>query len=156
PYFITQDQSLQQRFPPRQLKGLGPGLYWHATLASIRSAPRRQQQYFLNSPPPPLSSYTVVDRWDVNLAAEYAPTSKTFLQVDDEFVAHATKLAPCKRLPFGWDVHKRAEVFTREIDGYRLWLVNSDYGWLIERQQPFGHEHVLAHIFADFPLLCDT
>jgi hypothetical protein len=37
PDFITQDPKLQQRFPARQLKGLGPGLYWDPTLASIRS-----------------------------------------------------------------------------------------------------------------------
>jgi hypothetical protein len=28
PEFITRDQQLQGRFPPRHLPGLGPGLYW--------------------------------------------------------------------------------------------------------------------------------
>jgi hypothetical protein len=56
PYFITNDQALQQSFSPRALKGLGPGLYWDPTLADIRSAPRWQQRFFLDSSPPPLSS----------------------------------------------------------------------------------------------------
>ena len=36
----------------------------------------------------------------------YAPSSNGFLQLDDEFVAHATRLAPCKRLPDGWEADK--------------------------------------------------
>ena len=66
------------------------------------------------------------------------------------------KLAPFKRLPSGWEVHKPAEVFTRRAGGHQLWLVNSDYGWLIERKELFGAEQVLASIFMGFPVLCDT
>jgi hypothetical protein len=158
PYFITNDQALQQSFSPRALKGLGPGLYWDPTLADIRSAPRWQQRFFLDSSPPPLSSgsHTVVERQDANVPPCYAPTSDAFLQLDDDFVAHATKLAPFKRLPSGWGVHKPAEVFTRRAGGYQLWLANSDYGWLIERKELFGAEEVLASIFMGFPVLCDT
>ena len=95
-------------------------------------------------------------RQDANVPPCYAPSSDAFLQLDDDFVAHATKLAPFKRLPSGWEVHKPAEVFTRRAGGYQLWLVNSDYGWLIERKELFGTEQVLASIFMGFPVLCDT
>jgi hypothetical protein len=158
PYFITQDTTLQQRFPGRQLKGLGRGLYWDPTLAPIRSAPRWQQRVFLEDQTPYQSSGThpVVDRQDANVPPWYAPNSKAFLQLDDEFVAHATKLAPCKRMPPGWEVSKLAEVFNRRIGGYMFWLFKSDYGWLVERQQLFGGQDVLANILADFPVLCDT
>jgi hypothetical protein len=98
----------------------------------------------------------VVGRQDANVPHWYASNSNAFLQLNDEFVAHATKLAPYKRLPSGWEAHKPAEVFTRRIDGYQFWLVKSDYGWLIERQQWFGEEDVLANILTDFPVLCDT
>jgi hypothetical protein len=44
---IQEDEELQRRFPPRQLKGLGPGLYWqppaqHAeTMAGYRRSRAR-------------------------------------------------------------------------------------------------------------------
>jgi hypothetical protein len=47
PEFITQDEELRKRFPPRLLKGLGPGLVWeppgkHArTMASLRRSQAR-------------------------------------------------------------------------------------------------------------------
>ena len=95
-------------------------------------------------------------RLDANVAPWYAPNSNAFLQLDDEFVAHASRLAPYKRLPPGWKVHKLAEVFTRRIGDYQFWLVKRDYGWLIERQELFGEAEVLASIFMAFPVLCDT
>ncbi len=158
PYFITNDQALQQSFPPRALKGLGPGLYWDLTLAAIRSAPQWQQRAFLHAPPPPLShgAHTVINRQDADVFQGYVPNSNAFLQLDDEFTAHATKLAPYKRLPSGWDVHKAAKVFTRRIGGYQLWAIKIAYGWLVEREELFGREEVLAYAFMDFPVLCDT
>jgi hypothetical protein len=82
PYFITQDQTLQQRFPQRPLKGLGPGLYWNPTLTPIRSVPLWQQRFFLDGPPPPQSqgSHTVVSRLDANVPPWYAPNSNAFLR----------------------------------------------------------------------------
>jgi hypothetical protein len=158
PDFTTQDQALQQSFPPRALKGLGPGLYWDPTLAAIRSAPRWQQRFFLDSPPPPQShgTHTVVNRQDADVVHWYVPNSNSFLQLDDEFVAHATKLAPCKRLPSGWQVHKPTEVFTSRVGIFQLWTIKINYGWLIERRHRCGKEEVLANILADFPVLCDT
>ncbi len=135
-YFVAQDKTLQQRFPARPLKGLGSGLYWQPSRAAIRSAPRWQQKIFLDNPPPPQSdgSHTVVSREDAKIPNGYAPNSKAFVQLDDEFVAHATKLAPCKRLPQGWEVYKPAEVFSRVVGCHKLYVIASDYGWLIERQ----------------------
>jgi hypothetical protein len=158
PCFITQDATLQQRFPAHQLKGLGPGLYWDPTLAPIGSAPRWQQRLFLNGPPPPLSqeSHTVIHRQGANVPPWYAPNSKAFWQLDDDYIAHATKLASSKRLPRGWEVHKPHEVFNRRVGAHMLWLVKSDYGWLIERQEWFGDQELLAYILADFPVLGDT
>jgi hypothetical protein len=37
-----------------------------------------------------------------------------------------------------------------------FWLVKSDYGWLIERQEWPDAMQVLAKIFFSFPVLCDT
>jgi hypothetical protein len=158
PDFITQDPKLQQRFPARQLKGLGPSLYWDPTVAPIRSALRWQQRLFLGNQPPHQSTgtHTVVDRQDANVDPSYAPSATAFLQLDDEFIAHATKLASCKRLPRGWEVHKPYEVFNRRMGGYMFWLVKSDYGWLIERQEWPDAVQVLAKIFFSFPILCDT
>jgi hypothetical protein len=97
-----------------------------------------------------------VDRQDANVDPSYAPSATAFLPLDDEFIAHATKLASCKRLPRGWEVHKPYEVFNRRMGGYMFWLVKSDYGWLIERQEWPDAVQVLAKIFFSFPVLCDT
>ncbi|MGB8632882.1 MAG: hypothetical protein WCD69_26495, partial [Xanthobacteraceae bacterium] len=158
PDFTTQDPALQQQFPPLPLKGLGPGLYWDPTPAKIRRASRFERRLFLSSAPPYQSSGSsrVVDRQDANIPAWYAPKSKALLQLDDGFVAHATKLGPCKRLPPGWQVHKPAEVFTRRIGPYQFWLVNSDHGWLVEREAWGEEDEVLANLVWHFPVLCDT
>jgi hypothetical protein len=158
PDFITQDKTLQQRFPARQLKGLGPGHYWEPSFAPIRCASRRQQKLFLSNPPPNQSqgAHTVVIRQEANVPPWYAPKSEAFLQLDDKFVAHATKLAPYKRLPHGWEVDKRFEVFSRIIGVHKLWVTNSDYGWLVEREEWLGGEQVLANMLPGFPVLCDT
>jgi hypothetical protein len=158
-YFVAEDKTLQQRFPARPLKGLGSGLYWRPSHAPIRSAPPWQQKIFLRNPPPPQShgSHAVVGRPDANLPNGYAPKSTAFLQLDDEFLAHATKLAPCKRLPRSWEVYKPAEAFCHVAGCHKLWVRASDYGWLIERQEWLGGpEEVLAHLIWHFPLLCDT
>ena len=50
PDFITKNENLQQRFPPRLLKGLGPGLSWqppeeHArTMESLRRCREREDR----------------------------------------------------------------------------------------------------------------
>src|SRR5262245_18867833 len=50
PEFITENEELRQRFPPRPLKGLGPGLYWkpskeHArTMESWRRSREREDR----------------------------------------------------------------------------------------------------------------
>jgi hypothetical protein len=77
--------------------------------------------------------------------------------LDDEFVAHATKLGSHKRLPRGWEVDKLAEVFSRGIGIHKLTVRNSDYGWVIERREWLGGpEEVLAIILTSSPVLCET
>ena len=34
--FITKDQEMRRRFPPRLLKGVGPGLYWDPLITGAR------------------------------------------------------------------------------------------------------------------------
>jgi hypothetical protein len=133
--------------------------YWEPSFAPIRCASRFEQKLFLRDPPPPPShgTHTVVSRQEANVPPWYAPKSEAFLQLDDEFVAHATKLAPYKRLPHGWEVDKRFEVFSRIIGVHKLWVINSDYGWVVEREEWLGGpEQVLANSLASFPVLCDT
>ena len=159
PHFIVQDATLQRLFAPRPLKGLGSGLYWGWSPARIRHASRFKQHLFLNGDPPPQFSanYNIVSRHDANVPTDYAPNSQSFLQLDDDFVAHATKLAPYKRLPHGWRVHKPAEVFSRVVGAHKLWVRAADYGWLIEREDFLsGEERVLANVLLDAPVLCDT
>ena len=158
PDFIINDAALQQKFPPLPLKGLGSGLCSCFEPAPIRKATPWQQRIFLNDPPPPqgLSSHSAVARQDADVVDWYVPNSNALQQLDDEFVAHATKLALYKRLPSGWDVHKPAEMFTRRIGGYQLWTIKIAYGWLIEREHQCGKEEVLANILSDFPVLCET
>ena len=158
PEFITQDLTLQQRFPPLPLKGLGRGLYWSPLMAPVRSAKRSQRRLFLSNPPPPQCqhSHGLIRRQDANVPPWYAPSSNAFLQLDDEFVAHATRVAPGKRLPYSWGADKPYEVFSRIIGGYELTVVNSDYGWIIERRELFGPEMVLVDVLAELPVLCAT
>jgi hypothetical protein len=42
------------------------------------------------------------------------------------------------------------------MGGYMFWLVKSDYGWLIERQEWPDGVGVLANVFWNFPVLSDT
>jgi hypothetical protein len=159
PEFITQDQALQKLFPPRPLKGLGRGLVWQPSRASIRNAPSWEQRLFLMSDPPPpfTQGYNVVSRQDANVPDSYVPSATTFLQVDDAFVAHAARLAGsgCKRLPRGWEEAIQFETFRRIDGGYKLLVRVHDYGWIVERVM-CGREEVLAYIFTESPILCDT
>jgi hypothetical protein len=158
-YFVAQDKTLQQRFPARPLKGLGSGLYWQPSISPLRSARGWQRRLFLNGPPPPQSQANdaVVDRSDANVPNWYAPKANAFLQLDDAFIAHATRLASCKRLPRGWRAQERSEVFSCVVGCHRLSVVASDYGWLVERQEWLGGpEEVLANLVWHFPVLCDT
>jgi hypothetical protein len=43
PGFITRDQQLQKRFPPRQLAGLVEGLYWDPPKERVRTSCRRSR-----------------------------------------------------------------------------------------------------------------
>ena len=38
---MKEDEELKKRFPPRQLKGLGPGLYWEPPVLPARVKPSR-------------------------------------------------------------------------------------------------------------------
>ena len=71
PEFITQDLTLQQRFPPLSLKGLGRGLYWSPLMAPVRSAKRSQQRLFLSNPPPLQCqhSHGLIRRQDANVTS---------------------------------------------------------------------------------------
>jgi hypothetical protein len=40
--FVKNDPELRKQFPPRPLKGLGPGLCWHPPEAAARVRPRRR------------------------------------------------------------------------------------------------------------------
>jgi hypothetical protein len=156
PDFIKQDQSLQTRFPPCPLPGLGSGLYWSWPLASVRDAPRFRQRSFLTSPPPP-SLWRQINRNAANIPDWYAPWAQRLMQLDDEFTAHATGCAPYKRLPHGWRVHKPEESFCRKHGDYKLWVIASDHGWLIERRNTFNErDKVLTYLFCDAPVLCAT
>jgi hypothetical protein len=158
PDFIKQDVNLQQRFPPRPLKGLGHGLHWRWEPAGIRHARSGQQRLFLRAPPPPHCKdvHNLVNRQDANVPPSYAPNSRSFMQLDDNFIAHATKLAPYKRLPRGWELGRKRESASCVVDAFTLWVVAADYGWLIERQCFGGTTEVLAHILIEAPVLCDT
>jgi hypothetical protein len=86
----------------------------------------------------------------------YATSANAFLQLDDEFIAHATKLASAKRLPNGWDEDTPNEVFSRIIGLCELRVTNTDYGWIVERREFFGPVMVLVEILGDLPVLCST
>jgi hypothetical protein len=91
PDFITHDKTLQQRFPPRQLKGLGPGLCWEPSVAPIRSAPRWQQRLFLDNQPPHQNNGThpVVDRQDANVPPCFAAGRRIYRPRDKVSVMQA-------------------------------------------------------------------
>jgi hypothetical protein len=132
----------------------------HSALASIRRAPLLSQRQFLAGDVPPLlrPGEDVVSREAANVPDWYAPWARHFLPLADEFIAHATGCARFKRLPRGWWVHKPGDVFCRSIGRYRLSVIGSDHGWLIERNQVLDHddEQVLTHSLLDAPVLCPT
>jgi len=156
PYFIKDDRHLQTRFPPCALPGLDRHQYWNWPLASIREASRFQQQLFLQRPPPP-PLWHQIPRNVANIPHWYAPWAQGLMQLDDEFIAHATGCAPCKRLPRGWRVDKPGEVFYRKCKNHILRVVASDHGWIIERiHQLNEHEEMLTHSLCNTPVLCPT
>jgi hypothetical protein len=113
-------------------------------------------QLTMCAPPPQTQTpHTVVSRQDAQVPPWYAPQSQAFIQLDDEFVAHATKLAPCKRLPTGWETNDQAEEHHRVHGEHRLGVRATEHGWLVERYQGAVGQ-VLAHVLCDFPVLCDT
>jgi hypothetical protein len=158
PDFITSDQALIKRFPPKHLYGLGPGLYWESSWppAAIRRASRTQQQEFLLGSPP-VYVKQVIPRAAANVAATYAPWAHKFLQLTDEFIAHVTQCAPYKQLPRSWKGYKRDEAYYRMYGNYRYWVIDSDNGWLVERDNPLdATEEILSNFLLNMPVLCPT
>jgi hypothetical protein len=158
PDLIKTDQGLISRYPPNKLYGLEPGLYWESAwpLASIRRAPRYQQQQFLLGPPPQYVR-DFIPRTVPNVPDGYAPGATHFLQLTDEFIAHATKCAPHRRLPRRWSAQHFGEAYFRFCERYRLRVIYSDNGWLIERDDLVdGDEEVLSNFFMSTPVLCPT
>jgi len=87
----------------------------------------------------------------------YAPRATHFLQLTDEFIAHATKCTPYKRLPRSWGEYKRDEAYYRLYVNYKYWVIDSDNGWLIERDNQLnGKKEILSNLLLDMPVLCPT
>jgi hypothetical protein len=130
PEFITRDPVLQKRFPPQPLQGLGPGLCWTWPLAKIRDASPFRQQLFLAGTVP-VCLWDSVDRAKTNAPTSFAPWASKLMRLDDEFIAHATKCKPCKRLPRGWQVHLPNEAFYCRYHRHTVWVIASDHGWVV-------------------------
>jgi hypothetical protein len=161
PDFITQDPVLAQRFPPRALRGLGPGLVWRLdyTPASIRHANVSQQKSFMEGPPPvhSASDDDFVPRDAANIPDSYAPWAKHFLCVSDEFIARATRCAPYKRLPRKWSTDHPGESFSQRVGNHELTVRAADHGWVIQRCDFLSDKsEVLAHSLLFAPVLCPT
>jgi hypothetical protein len=163
PDFITQDQGLRQRFSPTPLRGLGPGLCWELRFspAKIRHAAVSQQRRFLAGSPPPLFTLEedLIKRDAANVPDWYAPWAKHFLCVSDEFLAHATKCTPYKRLPRRWSTDRfyPGDSFSRRLGNHELTVRAADHGWLIQCHDLLSDElRVLAHLLIFAPVLCPT
>lgn len=90
-----------------------------------------------------------------NAPASYAPWAKYFLCISDEFIAHATKCAPYKRLPRRWSPEE--DSFCRQVRKHELIVRPADHGWLIERRDLLSDKlEVLAHLLIFAPVLCPT
>ena len=144
--WLLEDSDLANRYPPSPLPGLGPGLYWDPPKRQSQYAQRHgrrctrprdvmsdKQKQFLESVPPLFPLNALVGRYDANVPDWYAPWAQNFLQVTDEFIAHATKCAPYRRLPRHWLRRSGGDVFSRWQKEHSVSVVASDYGWLIER-----------------------
>jgi hypothetical protein len=154
--FIKEDKGLRKRFPPCPLPGLDRHLYWNWPLAPIRGASRFQQKLFLEGPPPP-PLWRQISRIGATIPNWYAPWAQGLMQLDDEYIAHATGCGSHKRLPRGWRVHKPEVSFYCDHADYRLSVTASDYGWVTERRYLFNeHEEVLTHILCNTPVFCPT
>jgi hypothetical protein len=158
PDFITSDQVLISRYPPNKLYGLGPGLCWEPSWppAPIRRASwARRQQFLLGEPP--VYAREFIPRSAANVPDWYAAWAQNFVQLTDEFIAHATSCAAYKQLPRSWRVCKAEESYYRVCGGYKYWVVASDHGWLIERDKQFStKQEILSHYFLYTPVLCPT
>jgi hypothetical protein len=87
----------------------------------------------------------------------YAPWAQKFLQLTDEFIAHLTQCAPYKQLPHSWREYKRDEAYYRMYGDYRYWVIDSDNGWLVERDNPLDDtEEILSSFLLNMPILCPT
>jgi hypothetical protein len=158
PDFITSDQVLVHRYPPETLYGLGRGLCWQSSWppAAIRRASRAQQQQFLLGSPP-VYIKQAIPRAAAKVPDTYAPWAQKFLQLTDEFIAHVTQCAPYKRLPRSWCVDKPDETYYRIRGSYMYWVIDSDNGWLIERDHQLnGREEILSNFLLNMPVLCPT
>ena len=129
--------------------------------AKIRKATRRQKRNFLAGPPPypvPSAEY-LIDRETANILDGFATWAQYFLRASDDFVAHATKMAPYKNRPRAWSTWGRG-AWIRRVDDYDLIVGITDNGWLIERQsqqfEPAIPGQVLTLMFVEAPILCPT
>ena len=159
PDFIKQDAELLKRFPPRPLPGLRPGLVWQPDRMRAnnrRVSVSRQKCFLVGAVPTPLKSEKdLVDRDAANVADWYAPWAKKFLRLPADFITHATKYAPCKRLPRGWSVTKPKESAIRLQHALRVRA--ADHGWLIERTHLLDlKKQILVHNLLEAPVLCPT
>jgi hypothetical protein len=79
------------------------------------------------------------------------------MQLDDAFIAHATRFAPHKRLPHGWDAGTIGKRYFRKHNNYVLFVSQTNHGWMVERLQPLsGPQEVLTHLLCDAPVLCPS
>ena len=79
------------------------------------------------------------------------------MRLDDEFIAHATKCSPYKRLPPGWQVELPNQAFSCLYQKHKVYVIASDHGWAITREDRLhGYEQILTHSLASTPVLCPT
>lgn len=57
----------------------------------------------------------------------------------------------------GLGEYKRDEAYHRMYGDYRYWVIDSDNGWLVERDNPLDDtEEILSSFLLDMPVLCPT
>jgi hypothetical protein len=98
-----------------------------------------------------------VDRAKTNVPTFVASWATKVMRLDDEFIAHATKCSPYKRLPPGWQVELPNQAFSCLYQKHKVYVIASDHGWAITREDRLhGYEGVLTHSLASAPVLCPT
>jgi hypothetical protein len=98
-----------------------------------------------------------VDRAKTNVPTFVASWATKVMRLDDEFIAHATKCSPYKRLPPGWQVELPNQAFSCLYQKHKVYVIASDHGWAITREDRLhGYEQILTHSLASTPVLCPT